>query len=166
MSDESLKEEILINVTSSEIRAALLENGVLQEVHIERSARRGLISNIYKGRALRVLPGMQAAFVDIGLERTAFLHASDIAAGERHDRSDETPNIRELVREGDRLVTLDDRLAQARLRLAELSASRTSALQQAAIQLKFEGKMSPPLRKISQTRLDHDHCSSTTTRQA
>ncbi len=61
MTDESLKEEILINVTPSEVRAALLENGVLQEVHIERAARRGLISNIYKGRILRVLPGAPAA---------------------------------------------------------------------------------------------------------
>ena len=55
MTDESLKEEILINVTPSEVRAALLENGVLQEVYVERMARRGLISNIYKGRVLRVL---------------------------------------------------------------------------------------------------------------
>ena len=78
MSDESSREEILINVTPSEVRAALLENGVLQEVHIERAARRGVISNIYKGRVSRVLPGMQAAFVEIGLPRTAFLHVSDI----------------------------------------------------------------------------------------
>jgi ribonuclease G len=56
MTHESPKEEILINVTPSEIRAALLENGVLQEVHIERAARRGVISNIYKGRVTRVLP--------------------------------------------------------------------------------------------------------------
>ena len=75
MTDESPKEEILVNVTPSEVRAALLENGVLQEVYIERAARRGLISNIYKGRIARVLPGMQAAFIDIGLERTPFLHA-------------------------------------------------------------------------------------------
>ena len=66
MSDESRKEEILINVTPSEVRAALLENGVLQEVFIERAARRGLISNIYNGSVSRVLPGMQAAFVDFG----------------------------------------------------------------------------------------------------
>ena len=106
MSDESLKEEILINVTPSETRAALLENGVLQEIFIERSARRGLISNIYNGRISRVLPGMQAAFVDIGLERTAFLHASDIArngaAGET--ANEDLPDIRSLVREGDRLL--------------------------------------------------------------
>ena len=101
MNDDSLKEEILINVTSSEVRAALLENGVLQEVYVERSARRGLISNIYKGRVLRVLPGMQAAFVDIGLERTAFLHASDIAGGAA--AGDEVADIRELVREGDEI---------------------------------------------------------------
>jgi Rne/Rng family ribonuclease len=73
-----MSEEILVNVNPRETRAALLENGVLQEVFIERASRRGLTSNIYKGRVQRVLPGMQAAFIDIGLERTAFLHASDI----------------------------------------------------------------------------------------
>ena len=104
MADESLKEEILINVTPSEVRAALLENGVLQEVYIERSVRRGLNSNIYKGRVLRVLPGMQAAFVDIGLERTAFLHASDIAASGDANGAEEPPNIRDLVREGDEIM--------------------------------------------------------------
>jgi ribonuclease G len=104
MSDESLKEEILINVTPSEVRAALLENGVLQEVYIERASRRGLISNIYKGRVLRVLPGMQAAFVDIGLERTAFLHASDIAKSNTPEDAEEIPNIRDLVREGDEIM--------------------------------------------------------------
>jgi ribonuclease G len=101
MTDESRKEEILINVTPSEVRAALLENGVLQEVHVERSARRGVISNIYKGRVSRVLPGMQAAFVDIGLQRTAFLHVSDIVrARNGDDDAEELPNIRELVKEG------------------------------------------------------------------
>jgi len=101
MTDESLKEEILVNVTPSEVRAALLEDGVLQEVYIERAARRGLNSNIYKGRVVRVLPGMQAAFIDIGLERTAFLHASDIASPSVAERSDEVPNIKDLLREGD-----------------------------------------------------------------
>ena len=104
MTDESLKEEILINVTPSEVRAALLENGVLQEVYVERTARRGLISNIYKGRVLRVLPGMQAAFIDIGLDRTAFLHASDIAKNGVPENSDDVPNIRDLVREGDEIM--------------------------------------------------------------
>ena len=70
--------EILVNVSPRETRAALVEDGALQEIFLERANRRGLISNIYKGRVSRVLPGMQAAFVDIGLERTAFLHASDI----------------------------------------------------------------------------------------
>ena len=73
-----MSEEILINVTPQETRIAVAENGVLQEIYVERSRRRGLVGNIYKGRISRVLPGMQAAFVDIGLERTAFLHASDI----------------------------------------------------------------------------------------
>ena len=102
MSDESPKEEILINVTPSEVRAALLENGILQEVHVERASRRGVISNIYKGKVTRVLPGMQAAFVEIGLQRTAFLHASDIVRLE--EAEEELPSIRELVREGDDLL--------------------------------------------------------------
>jgi ribonuclease G len=104
MADESQKEEILINVTPSEVRAALLENGVLQEVYVERAACRGLISNIYKGRVMRVLPGMQAAFIDIGLERTAFLHASDIANVKPAEDPEHVPNIRELVREGDEIM--------------------------------------------------------------
>ena len=104
MTDESPKEDILVNVTPSEVRAALLENGVLQEVFIDRTARRGLISNIYNGRISRVLPGMQAAFIDIGLERTAFLHASDIASPNVAENPDEVPNIRELVREGDQIM--------------------------------------------------------------
>jgi len=104
MTDESQKEEILINVTPSEVRAALLENGVLQEVYVERAERRGLISNIYKGRVLRVLPGMQAAFIDIGLERTAFLHVSDIAKPNLSENGDNVPNIRDLVREGDEIM--------------------------------------------------------------
>jgi ribonuclease G len=71
--------EILINVALRETRAALVENGVLAELFIERQSRRGIVSNLYKGRVQRVLPGMQAAFIDVGLERTAFLHAGDIA---------------------------------------------------------------------------------------
>lgn len=73
-----MSSELLMNVTPQETRVALVENGVLQEVYIERSRRRGLVGNIYQGRVSRVLPGMEAAFVDIGLDRAAFLHASDL----------------------------------------------------------------------------------------
>ena len=104
MTKELAKEEILVNVTSTEVRAALLENGVLQEVYIERAARRGIVSNIYKGRVSRVLPGMQAAFIDIGLERTAFLHASDIATPDAVENNGDVPNIKDLVREGDGIM--------------------------------------------------------------
>ena len=107
MPNESPKEEILVNVTPSEVRTALLENGILQEVFIERAVRRGLISNIYKGHVSRVLPGMQAAFVDIGLERTAFLHASDIVRQKNSDNGDDDiplPDIRELVQEGEEVL--------------------------------------------------------------
>lgn len=64
--------ELLMNVTPNETRVALVETGVLKEVHIERQAKRGIVGNIYKGRVTRVLPGMQSAFVDIGLEKAAF----------------------------------------------------------------------------------------------
>jgi ribonuclease G len=74
-----LSEEILINITPTESRVALVEDGMLQEVWLERDSRDGYLGRIYMGRVSRVLPGMQAAFVDIGLERTAFLHASDLA---------------------------------------------------------------------------------------
>ena len=73
-----MSEEILINVTPRETRVAVIENGMLQEVHVERALRRGYVGNIYKGRVSRVMPGMQAAFIEIGLDRAAFLHASDI----------------------------------------------------------------------------------------
>ncbi|MFZ0501449.1 MAG: ribonuclease G [Steroidobacteraceae bacterium] len=71
--------EILVNVIPGETRAALVEDGVVQELYVERPRRRGLVSNLYRGRVTRVLAGMQAAFIDVGLERTAFLHAADIA---------------------------------------------------------------------------------------
>lgn len=64
--------ELLINVTPSETRVAMIEDGNLQEIHIERESKRGIVGNIYKGRVSRVLPGMQAAFVDIGLDKAAF----------------------------------------------------------------------------------------------
>ncbi|CDH44886.1 ribonuclease G [Candidatus Contendibacter odensensis] len=104
-------DEILINVTPRETRVAVVENGVLQEILIERAGKRGLVGNIYKGRACRVLPGMEAAFVDIGLERAAFLHVSDIRpeslpeSGASATHSDRAAlAITDLVREGQELV--------------------------------------------------------------
>ncbi|HET6726238.1 MAG TPA: ribonuclease G [Gammaproteobacteria bacterium] len=102
-----MSEEILINVTPRETRVALLENGALEEIFIERAHRRGLVGNVYKGRVLRVLPGMQAAFVDVGLERSAFLHASDISRAVYNEAETEPRNladIRDLLREGDELL--------------------------------------------------------------
>jgi ribonuclease G len=96
-----MSEEILINVTPPETRVAVVENGVVQEIIIERADRCGLVGNIYRGRACRVLPGMQAAFIDIGLERAAFLHASDIVGAEGEPRGE---HINELVHEGDTVV--------------------------------------------------------------
>ncbi len=73
-----LRKQIIVNSSRNEVRVALLENGTLAEIHIERSSDEAAAGNIYKGKVLRVLPGMQAAFVDLGLDKAAFLHASDI----------------------------------------------------------------------------------------
>ncbi|HKK05894.1 MAG TPA: ribonuclease G [Gammaproteobacteria bacterium] len=103
-----MSEELLINVTPQETRVAFVENGILQEVHIERARKRGLVGNIYKGRVCRVLPGMQAAFVDIGLERTAFLHASDVmvpaSEAKEEDNGRGAESITGLLREGQDLL--------------------------------------------------------------
>lgn len=109
-----MSEEILINVTPRETRVAVVENGMLQELHIERGWNRGVVGNIYKGKVQRVMPGMQAAFVDIGLDRAAFLHAADIVrpapVGEGGG-GDEAPlppqptrPIGELLRDGQDIV--------------------------------------------------------------
>jgi ribonuclease G len=73
-----MNEQILINVTPQETRVAVTEQGAVQELHIERDSSRGIVGNIYLGRVCRVLPGMQSAFVEIGLPRAAFLHVADI----------------------------------------------------------------------------------------
>jgi ribonuclease G len=73
-----VRKQIIVNSSGSEVRVALLENGVMAEVHIERSSDDAAAGNIYKGKVLRVLPGMQAAFVDLGVEKAAFLHAADV----------------------------------------------------------------------------------------
>ena len=100
-----MSEEILINVTPQEIRVAIVENGVLHEVYIERTRARGLVGNVYNGKVVRILPGMQAAFVDIGLQRTAFLHASDAQPGAGNgNNGEEVPPIGEMLREGQTVV--------------------------------------------------------------
>ncbi|MFT3956563.1 MAG: ribonuclease G [Piscinibacter sp.] len=103
-------QDILINWAPQETRVAIVENGAVQELHIERALERGLVGNIYTGRVARVLPGMQSAFVDIGQERAAFLHVADVhVAGQPHSgpRGDgngpQTP-IERLVFEGQTLM--------------------------------------------------------------
>src|SRR5574340_1238482 len=97
-----MSEAILVNVTPQEIRVAVLHLGAVQELHIERAQCRGLVSNIYLGRVVRVLPGMQSAFIDIGLERAAFLHVADIWEA-RHNGEPERP-IEQILHEGQSLM--------------------------------------------------------------
>lgn len=80
-----MQQDILINWSPQETRVAVVEHGVVQELHVERAVECGWVGNVYLGRVVRVLPGMQSAFVDIGLERTAFLHVADLLRPEPQD---------------------------------------------------------------------------------
>ncbi len=97
-----MNEQILINVTPQETRVALTEQGAVQELHVERDSSRGLVGNVYLGRVCRVLPGMQSAFVEIGLARAAFLHVADIWSA-RNDEGTERP-IERILSEGQTLL--------------------------------------------------------------
>ncbi|MFN7750669.1 MAG: ribonuclease G [Pseudomonadota bacterium] len=100
-----MSEDILVNVTPQETRVATIEQGSVQELHIERSRHRGIVGNLYMGRVARVLPGMQSAFIDIGLERAAFLHVADIF-GHRPGQGSAEPArpIERILQEGQRLL--------------------------------------------------------------
>jgi ribonuclease G len=124
-----MSEEILINVTPRETRVAVLDHGVAQELHIERASARGLVSNIYLGRVARVLPGMQSAFVEMGLERAGFLHVADIwdsrappQANEpknKHNTSGDYRPIEKMLHEGQSLLVqvIKDPIGQKGARL-------------------------------------------------
>jgi len=105
-----MSNEILINITSVETRVAIVEQGLVHEVHLERVSHQGLVGNIYYGKVQRVLPGMQAAFIDIGSERSAFMHAQYIVVLDEQGMEKRiTPNQlsdnRQLVHQGqDRVV--------------------------------------------------------------
>ncbi len=98
----SMSEEILINVTPPETRVAIAENGIIQEIIVERTRQLGLVGNIYKGVVCRVLPGMQAVFVEVGLERAAFLHLSDLSNSELEAKNSE--NIEDYFTENQAVI--------------------------------------------------------------
>jgi len=116
-----VKREIVINASALEVRVALLEDGSLAEFYLERNAHRGLVGNIYKGKVTRVLPGMQAAFVDIGLEKAGFLHVSDF-----HGNTDSLSSIAEVLGEED--VETDDPVAMMETEAVEEQAANEERL--------------------------------------
>ncbi|MDA0237274.1 MAG: ribonuclease G [Proteobacteria bacterium] len=97
-----MNHEILLNVTPQETRVAIIQRGIVQELHIEREAQRGLVGNIYNGVVKRILPGMQSAFIDIGIEKAAFLHVADIF-GRNQEDANETP-IEKILHEGQKIL--------------------------------------------------------------
>jgi len=100
----SISKEILVNITPQETRVAILENGMVHEIYIERRRSKGLVGNIYKGRVARVLPGMEAAFIELGLERAAFLHVSDVAQARQIGNGGGLPHVSHVLREGQELL--------------------------------------------------------------
>ena len=97
-----MTEDILINFAPQETRVAVMYQGAVQELHIERMASRGLVGNIYIGRVVRILPGMQSAFIDVGLDRTAFLHVADIR--EPRNGGGQARPIERILSEGQTIV--------------------------------------------------------------
>lgn len=164
-----MQQEILINWTPHETRAAVVEHGVVQEVHLERSTQRGLVGNIYLGKITRILPGMQSAFVDIGLERAAFLHVVDIPqpqsahtatlAAEAEEAPEALPAkpIEKLVYEGQTLIVqvMKDQLGSKGARLtANLSvAGRLMVLLPHSDTIGVSQKIAQPQRDVLRERV-------------
>src|SRR3989304_2864687 len=107
--NNSNRTELLINHNPFETRVALVEQGRLVEFYVERAKYRGITGNIYNGKVVRVLPGMQSAFVEIGIQRTSFLHVSDIQEPELDDEEEEhkkraEARIQDLIKEGQEVL--------------------------------------------------------------
>ena len=111
-----MSSEILVNITPQETRVAVMEQGVVQELHIERTSSVDIVGNIYNGRVTRVLPGMQSAFVDIGLDRAAFLHLADIWRLRQGEDADKP--IERLLHEGKSILVqvIKDSIGTLRVR--------------------------------------------------
>ena len=101
-----MQQEILINWSPQETRVAVVENGAVQEIHVERSLERGMVGNVYLGKVARVLPGMQSAFIDIGLERAAFLHVADLVSSINLRHAEPETNDRDSSKASDASLQL------------------------------------------------------------
>src|SRR5467141_4030668 len=101
--DLSMSNILVINASGQETRVALIEQGTISEYYLERKNEKGIVGNIYKGKVVRVLPGMQAAFVDIGLDKAAFLYVGDIVSDPSFPGFSEEMDIQAGATEGDPL---------------------------------------------------------------
>ncbi|MEK8087282.1 ribonuclease G [Aquabacterium sp. A3] len=104
-------QDILVNWTPQETRVAIIESGAVQELHVERTLERGLVGNVYVGKVVRVLPGMQSAFIDIGLDRAAFLHVADL----HRDATNHKPG-----RHGDGQVPIEKRVHEGQALMVQV----------------------------------------------
>ena len=109
-----MQQDILINWSPQETRVAVVEHGAVQELHVERTLERGLVGNIYLGRVSRVLPGMQSAFIDIGLERAAFLHVADVW---QRQENGEAPMF---ARKGEPLVPIEKQVFEGQALMVQV----------------------------------------------
>src|SRR6185369_14106068 len=120
---------LVINASGQETRVALIEQGTIAEYYLERKNEKGIVGNIYKGKVVRVLPGMQAAFVDIGLDKAAFLYVGDIVSDPTFPGFSEEMDMKAGTVEGDPLEASDDlpEPAEDSAPPAEPAASKESA---------------------------------------
>src|SRR6266550_6163890 len=113
---------LVINSAGAETRVALVENGTIHEFYVERKREKGVVGNIYKGKVVRVLPGMQAAFVDIGLDKAAFLYVGDIVSDPTFPGFSEEMDIKAGSVEGDPLEAEEDLPEPAEVPAVEAAA--------------------------------------------
>ena len=115
-----MQQDILINWSPQETRVAVIENGAVQEIHVERPLERGLVGNVYLGKVARVLPGMQSAFIDIGLERAAFLHVADVMTPQGLPRHAGTTDASTGARTGAPLVPIEKQVYEGQALMVQV----------------------------------------------
>ncbi|MEK7790468.1 MAG: ribonuclease E/G, partial [Deltaproteobacteria bacterium] len=138
--------ELIVNVTTHETRVALIENGSVAELYIERAHDKGIVGNIYKGKVVRVLPGMQAAFVDIGLEKAAFLYVKDVLVPEKRiDLEEEaTPAVDEDFEEGSEMEIPEAPTIDEAMHLTEEQAPSATEAQPEVVEPEEIRRPQPP----------------------
>ena len=153
-----MSKEIIINHTTHETRVAVMEGGILSELHHEREQNVRVVDNIYKGKVLNVLPGMESAFVDIGSERAAFLHIDDILPdnkmlGDSINQNGEKPQISNIIKESLKTESIHEKVKENSLSIPLKEARENFEKEYLTTQLKkFGGNISKMAKFVGMER--------------